>query len=99
MAILTIRKTVKSKQKEYVIENIVMGQTIIKEDTPVDITVTEFEYQCKNKTRVIQNGAFVNDSISNLANLSETRTFCKYFSVTNFALFWLTTSLLSIKIG
>jgi len=43
---------------------------------------TEFDHQCKNKTRVIQNmygGAFVNGWIMNLANLSETRTSCKYF--------------------
>jgi len=58
---------VKSQLKlKYIIENIVMGQTIIKEDTLVYIIVKlnlNINVKIKYKTRVIQNmcrGAFVN---------------------------------------
>jgi len=65
---------VRSQQKEeYIIENIIVGQTIV-EELNLNITV---------KTKpVIQNmccGTFLNGWVPNLANLSETRTMCKYF--------------------
>jgi len=78
-----IRDIVKSQLKEeYVKENIVVGQTITEEDTPVDIILKlnlKIDVNIKYKTRVIQNlfcGAFVNGWVPNLANLSETRTLC-----------------------
>ena len=82
-----IGEIVKSQLKEeYVIENIVVSQTTIEEDTSVDIIVKlnlNINVKIKHKTRVIQNmcrGAFVNGWVPNLANLSETRTLCKLFS-------------------
>jgi len=78
-----IREIVKSQLKEeYVLENIVMCQTIIEKDMPVDIIVKlNLNINVKIKP-VIQNmcrGTFVNGWVPNLANLSETRTLSKYF--------------------
>jgi len=69
---------VKSQLKEeYVIRNIVMGQTIVKEDIIIKLNLN-INVKIKHKTRVIQNmcrGAFVNGWVPNLANLSETSIF------------------------
>ena len=85
--IKSIGKIVKSQRKEeYVIENIVVSQRIIKDDTPVDIIVKLnliINVKIKYKTRVIRNmccGAFVYGWVPNLANLSETRTLCQFVS-------------------
>jgi len=74
---------VKSQLKEeYVVENIVMGH----EDMSVDIVVKlnlNINVKIIYKTIIIQNmccGAFVNGWVMNLANLSETRTLCPFFS-------------------
>ena len=59
----------------YVIENSVVGQTIIKLNVNINVKV-------KHKARIIQNmyrGAFVNSWVPNLANLSETITLCNFF--------------------
>ena len=59
-----------------------MVQTIVEEDTPVDMNLN-INVKIKYKTRIIQNicrGTFVNGCVPNLANLSETRSSCKYFS-------------------
>ena len=72
-------------KEEYVIENIVVGQTIVEEDMKVDIIVKlnlNIILNIIHKTRVIQNmchGAFVNGWVPNLANLSESRTLCQLF--------------------
>jgi len=56
---LSIGEIVKSQLKEeYILENIVVGQTIVEEDTPVDIIVKlnlNINVKIKHKTRVIQN--------------------------------------------
>ena len=82
-----IGKIMKSQLKEeYVIENIIVGQMIVEEDTPVDSIVKlnlNITVKIKHITRVIQNmcrGVFVNGWELNLANLSETITLFKYFS-------------------
>ena len=58
-----IGEIVKSQLKEdYVIENIVMGQTIIEEDTPMDIVVKlnlNINVKVKYKTRVILDMNFI----------------------------------------
>ena len=54
----TIGEIVKSQlKKEYVIENIVMGQTFVNKDTPVDIVKLNLNInvKIKYKTRAIQN--------------------------------------------
>ena len=70
-------------KEEYVIENIVMDQTIVEEDISVDFIVKlnlNINVKIKYKTRVIQNiclGAFVTGLVPNLANLSESETLCQ----------------------
>ena len=80
----TIGEIVKSQLKEeQVIENIVMGQTIIEEDTSMDIIMIIKLNLNINVKIVIQNmygGAFVNGWVPNLANLSEIRTLCQFDS-------------------
>ena len=83
----TIRDVVKSQLKEeYVIENIIVGQTIIAEDMSVDIIVKlnlNINIKIKYKTKVIQNmcrGTLANGWVPNLANRSESKTLCQFFS-------------------
>ena len=60
-------------KEEYVIENIVMDQTIVEEDISVDFIVKlnlNINVKIKYKTRVIKNmchGAFANGWVPNLA--------------------------------
>jgi len=76
---------VKSQLKEeYVKENTVVGQTIVKEDTLVDIIVKlNTNVKIKYKNGIIHNmchGAFVNGF---LPNLPETRALCEFIFLTN----------------
>ena len=84
-----IIKSQKAKLKEeYLIENIVVGQMIIEVDIIVKLNLN-INVKIKPKTRVIQNmscGTFVNGLVPNLANLSESRTLCNFFSTD--PMFW-----------
>ena len=59
-------------QEEYVRENIVIGQTIVNEDIIVKLNL---KINIKIKRHMIPENGWV----SNVANLSETRTLCQFF--------------------